>query len=72
MALKTPELYNLALDPEESYDVAEQNPQVVAEIRSRIDRLLPTFPSEVQDAWRETQARPVTSRPAGAHPLPLK
>jgi arylsulfatase len=72
MALKNPELYNLALDPEESYDVAAQNPQVVSEIRSRIERLLPTFPSEVQEAWRETQARPVTSRPAGAHPLPLK
>jgi len=72
MALKNPELYNLALDPQESYDVAEQNPQVVSEIRGRIERLLVTFPSEVQEAWRETQARPVTSRPAGAHPLPPK
>ena len=31
--LPKPELYNLASDPDESYDVAPENPQIVAQIR---------------------------------------
>jgi arylsulfatase len=68
LVLKNPELYDLSADPDESYDVADRNPTVVAEIRARIDRLVPAFPVEVQEAWRETQARPVISRATGANP----
>jgi arylsulfatase A len=68
LSLKNAELYDLSGDPDESYDVAGANPSVVAEIRGRIDRMLSSFPAEVQDAWRETLARPVISRAAGAHP----
>jgi arylsulfatase len=69
--LARPELYNLASDPDESYDVAPQNPKVVEEILRRINSLLPTFPQPVQQAWAEAQARP--SSPdvsAGAYPRP--
>lgn len=51
------ELYNLPIDPEESYDVSDQNPQVVAEIMGRIEKLMPSFPSAIMKAWEEQKAR---------------
>ena len=66
--LHPPELYDLENDPMESYDAAPENPQVVREIQSRVDRLLHTFPAEVQKAWKETQARETSVTPAGALP----
>ena len=69
--LARPELYQLASDPDESYDVAPQNPQIVAEIVRRINALLPTFPEAVQKAWAESQARRSNpSVPAGGYPRP--
>jgi len=44
LPLKSPELYDLTLDPEESYDIAEKHPEVVADIRRRIERLINGFP----------------------------
>jgi arylsulfatase len=70
--LPHPELYNLAVDPEESYDVAPEQPNIVAEIQRRIEKLLPTFPAPVQQAYAESKARkadPLT--PAGARPRAL-
>jgi len=67
--LAKPELYNLASDPDESYDVAPENPQIVAEIVHRIEGLLPGFPTEVQTAWAEAQARrSAATVPTGAYP----
>ncbi len=71
--LARPELYNLASDPDESYDVAAENPQIVAEILRRIETLLPSFPAEVQKAWAEQQARKSTPNvPAGAYARPAQ
>jgi arylsulfatase A len=68
-ALARPELYNLATDPDESYDVAAENPAVVEEILRRVNALLPGFPEPVQKAWAESQARKSNpSVPAGAYP----
>lgn len=64
--LGSPELYNLSLDPEESYDVAERHPDVVKDIRQRVESMLPGFPEPVQKAWAEAQGRPASQRPAGA------
>jgi hypothetical protein len=52
----------------ESYDVASGNPTVVREIQSRVDRLLTTFPDEVQKAWTATQSRKTTVTPTGSLP----
>jgi hypothetical protein len=52
----------------ESYDVAPENPAVVREIQSRIDRLLATFPDEVKMAWKDTQSRETAPTAAGALP----
>ena len=69
--LARPELYNLAGDPDESYDVAVENPRVVAEIQHRIEVLLKSFPEPVKKAWAESQARKSDpDLPAGAYPRP--
>ncbi len=68
LPLPRPELYDLMSDPEESYDCAEHNPDVVAEIRTRIDALLPTFPDAVRSAWNDTRKRAVDGTPSGALP----
>lgn len=69
--LPKPELYNLATDPDESYDVASQNAQVVAEIQQKITGMLKSFPEPVQKAWAEAKARHSDpSTPTGAYPRP--
>ncbi|MBM3749301.1 MAG: sulfatase [Acidobacteria bacterium] len=57
LPLRNPELYDLLSDPDESYDVAPENPKVVAEIQGRIERLLAGFPEDVRQAYAATRAR---------------
>ena len=69
--LPHPELYNLLTDPDESYDVAPENPKIVAEIRAKVDEMIRTFPPEVQTAYNETLGRKTNpTTPAGAYPRP--
>jgi len=72
LPLRPGELYNLTTDPEESYDVAEQHPAIVRDILARVEKLLPGFPSEVQNAWRETQARQTLKQEPGRLPVQRK
>jgi len=70
--LPRPELYNLATDPGESYDVAPENPRIVSEIQSRIAEMIKGFPREVQQAYQDSQARRVNpATPVGARPRPM-
>jgi arylsulfatase len=70
--LPKPELYNLATDPDESYDVAPENPQVVAQIQTKIAQMLRTFPEPVQKAWAEQMERQTNPATAvGAYPQPV-
>jgi arylsulfatase len=70
--LPRPELYDLAADPQESYDVAPEHPEVVAEIQRHIEKLLAGFPPPVQQAYAESKARKVDPlTPTGARPRPL-
>jgi len=69
--LPRPELYNLADDPEESYDVAPSHPEIVAQIQGRIEKLLAGFPEPVKQAYAESKARKVDpATPTGARPRP--
>ena len=68
LPLTSPELYDVERDPTEAYDVAAENPAVVAEILARIERLVPGFPTQVGDAWAQTRGRQTAARPAGALP----
>jgi arylsulfatase A len=69
LPLPRPELYNLLPDPEEVHDRADRNAAIVADIRSRMDRLIQTFPPGLQDAWLNTLNRKVYYSPAGALPI---
>jgi arylsulfatase len=71
LLLPKPELYNLASDPDESYDVAPENPQIVAQIQAKIAEMIPGFPEPVRKAYADAQARksdPTT--PVGAYTKP--
>jgi hypothetical protein len=69
--LAWPELYNLAIDPTESYDVAHEHPEIVKEILEDVDAQVKTFPEVVQAAYSRLRAN--VSSPetrAGATPQP--
>jgi arylsulfatase A len=69
--LPHPELYNLASDPDESYDVAPSHPEIIAKMQAKIAEMLISFPEEVQKAYAESKARPVDpATPIGAWPRP--
>ncbi|MBE3064625.1 MAG: sulfatase, partial [Spirochaetes bacterium] len=51
--LKNPELYDMTVDPSESYDLAADRSEVVRDIRMRIAEALKTFPQEIRDANRD-------------------
>ena len=57
ITLAKPELYDLANDPDESYDVAAEHPDVVAKMQGRVVALIPGFPEEVRRAWTDTLSR---------------
>jgi arylsulfatase A-like enzyme len=48
--LKKPELYDLPVDPDESYDLAPDHPEVVRDLQGRIRQALAGFPKEIQIA----------------------
>jgi arylsulfatase len=68
LPLASPELYDLELDPDESYDVAAERSEAVKEILARVERLIPGFPREVVDAWEATRARRTHPSATGALP----
>jgi arylsulfatase A len=68
--LLNPELYDLDRDSEESADVSADHPAIVTTMLESVHELLPSFPAQVQAAWRETQSRPVLPNTAGAWPVP--
>lgn len=69
LRLPAPELYNVQLDPDESCDVAPAHPDVVADITARMQKQLPTFPSDVINAWNTTMSLPVQGTSVGALPV---
>jgi arylsulfatase A len=69
--LATPELYNVALDPAESYDVAQVHPELVADLSRELEHLMTTFPQPVVDAYAALMKRVGNpSTPPGASPRP--
>ncbi len=68
LPLVPPELYDLELDPDESYDVAPEHPEVVKEIQTRVERLIPAFPREVVEACQANRSRRLRAGAAWAFP----
>jgi arylsulfatase A len=71
LRLINPELYNIDDDPDESEDVSKQNPAIVAQIQQEIAQALPSFPTNVQNAWTTTQNIPVYPNEPGSYPTPI-
>ena len=71
--LPHPELYDLGADPNESYDVASEHPDVVEKMQGLIGNMIETFPQPVKDAYAESKARQANpAMPAGSWPRPAK
>ena len=68
LPLASPELYNLETDPDESFDVAPENPQVVKEILARLERVMATLPEPIRLAYAETKASKTARSAVGAVP----
>ena len=64
--LKNPELYNVVTDPDESYDVAAENPEVVQRILARVEELIKSFPEEIRKQYESQKAGTLSPSPAGA------
>ena len=69
LPLPEPELYNLTMDPDESHDRSDRNPATVAEIRSRMDALIQTFPPDIVCAWTESLSLQAGATPSGCWPV---
>lgn len=69
--LARPELYNVALDPTESYDVADPHPEIVAELLNDLESLMQTFPPQVVEAYAALKFdKGSITTPPGASPRP--
>jgi arylsulfatase A len=69
LPLPCPEVYDVVADRDEAHDRAPRNAGVVADIQSRINRLIQTFPTDILSAWNNTMAIPVEGTPAGCYPI---
>jgi len=72
LPLHNPELYNLVEDPEESYDCAGENAELVETIFREVEQTLPSFPAEVGNSWADTKARRTGWTFPGAYPYPYR
>jgi arylsulfatase len=62
-------LYNVALDPAESYDMASLHPDIVSKLLSDLESLVQTFPPDVVEAYTMLKANVgAASTPPGASP----
>lgn len=76
--LPHPELYDLERDPEESYDLAKQNPERVQQMLASVEEVMPTFPPDIvaaygalkQNVARRTTPPGAAFRPQTDKPLP--
>jgi arylsulfatase A-like enzyme len=67
--LARPELYDLDKDPDESYDVAPDRPEIVSKIQAQISAAIITFPEAVRKAYAESKTRQSSpTMPAGSWP----
>jgi len=69
LPLSNPELYDVHADPGESFDTADRNPQVIADMRAAVYRQLSTFPQQVTTAWNNTFLQKVQYTSSGSLPI---
>jgi hypothetical protein len=54
---------------DESYDRSSKNAGIVADMQTRIGRMIQTFPADIQNAWNSTLAMQTEATPAGCSPI---
>lgn len=64
--LENPELYDVVADPDESFDVAAENPEVLKRLLDRVDELIRTFPEEIRNEYEAQKNGKRSPNPAGA------
>ena len=69
LPLPKPELYNLAFDPEESYDISERHPELVRDLMAKAEAMIAGFPQVYRDSFAATRKIPVMNTPAGQYPI---
>lgn len=67
LPLPAPELYDLSIDPDESYDIAPEHPEIVKDLQARMERLMAGFDEHIRKAHADTFAKQTTGSTA-AHP----
>ncbi|MFB3825606.1 MAG: sulfatase [Bryobacteraceae bacterium] len=70
LMLPKPELYDLSMDPDESYDVADEHPGIVRRMLAEMEAAMQTFPPDIRKAWDEIKARKAAPLEAGNVPRP--
>ncbi len=70
LPLVHPELYDVELDPQESYECSARHPAVVKDILAKVRAALPSFPVQVQRAWADTYQLKGAQTSEGALPNP--
>ena len=68
LPLPAPELYDLVNDPDESYDIAPEHPEIVAETRNRIEKMMAGFPDQIRKAYEQSKSRKVAPTAVGNFP----
>jgi arylsulfatase len=68
LLLPTPELYDLQMDSDESYDVADLHPDIVRQMLGKVEAAMKTFPEDIARDWEITKLNKVSPTPAGALP----
>ncbi|MBM3813574.1 MAG: sulfatase [Acidimicrobiia bacterium] len=66
LPLREPELYDLEADPDESYDVADKHPTVVAELRQKMDHIMAGMPEAVRNVHKENLSKKAAPTATGA------
>jgi arylsulfatase len=71
LLLAKPELYDLDNDPNESYDVAGNHPEIVTQLQRQIEQMIPTFPERVVRVYDDLKKHPDSpTTPPGASARP--
>ena len=66
LPLASPELYDLVNDPDESYDLAPEHPDIVRDLTARAELLITGFPEDVRKAFAEAKVRRNLEQRSGA------
>lgn len=69
LPLISPEVYDLTSDPGEDYDCSAYHPEVVADLRARVEAMLSKLPDTARTAWSDTMKRAVDYSSPGALPI---